>query len=216
MDWTRAIDGYCERTDPGYWAEPVNALTNLAFLVAAFVMWRRCEGLREGRILASILAAIGVGSYLFHTHATTWAAMADMVPIMGFALCYLFLANRDFLRLSPVFSIVGALLFLPYSAVLTPIFDAFPFFSVSAFYWPLPVLFLVYGAILRARSPDTSRSLWQVSGLLCLSLTARSLDESLCAALPIGTHFLWHLLNALLLGLTIETWRRHVSASSAT
>ena len=39
------IDAYCERTSAVYWAEPVNAVTNAAFLIAAVIMWRRTEGL---------------------------------------------------------------------------------------------------------------------------------------------------------------------------
>ena len=35
MRWSESIDMYCERTDPGLWSEPLNALTNLAFLLAA-------------------------------------------------------------------------------------------------------------------------------------------------------------------------------------
>ena len=96
MDWTRSIDAYCERTDPSYWSEPVNAVTNLAFIIAALIMWRRCAGLEWGKRLAAVLFAIGVGSYLFHTHATPWAAALDTAPILIFSLTYIFLANRDF------------------------------------------------------------------------------------------------------------------------
>ena len=42
--WSESIDLYCERTDPSFWAEPVNALTNIAFLIAAYAayrLWRR-------------------------------------------------------------------------------------------------------------------------------------------------------------------------------
>ena len=42
MDWSTPIDLYCERTDASLWAEPANALTNTAFLVAAsaaFLAW---------------------------------------------------------------------------------------------------------------------------------------------------------------------------------
>ena len=35
MDLTQQFDGYCERVDLTYWAEPVNAITNAAFLIAA-------------------------------------------------------------------------------------------------------------------------------------------------------------------------------------
>ena len=33
-DWFEAIDNYCERTDASLWAEPLNAFSNLAFIVA--------------------------------------------------------------------------------------------------------------------------------------------------------------------------------------
>ncbi len=37
MDWFVAIDLYCERTDPGFWAEPLNALSNIVFFIAGFL-----------------------------------------------------------------------------------------------------------------------------------------------------------------------------------
>lgn len=211
MDWTRHIDAYCERTDPSYWSEPVNAVTNLAFIVAALIMWRRCEGLIWGRGLAGILFAIGVGSYLFHTHATPWAALVDTTPILLFSLVYIFLANRDFWLWPVWLSAVGAVAFVPYSALLTPVFGALPFFSISSFYWPLPLLIFAYALLLRQRSPQTARNLAIGASILCLSLTMRSIDEPLCMAFPLGTHFFWHILNAIMLGWMIETWRRHVT-----
>ena len=213
MDWTRAIDAYCERTDPSYWSEPVNAVTNLAFIVSAVVMWRRCAGWTGGRVLAAILFAIGVGSWLFHTHATPWAAMADTTPILLFTLVYIFLANRDFWGWPVWGAGLGALAYIPYTAALTPVFEALPFFTISSFYWPLPVLIFAYAALLRHRAPALARNLAIGAGILCVSLTARSLDEPLCAAIPLGTHFLWHILNAVMLGWMIETWRRHVATS---
>ena len=213
MDWTRAIDAYCERTDPSYWSEPVNAVTNLAFIVSAIVMWRRCAERTSGRVLAAILFAIGVGSWLFHTHATPWAAMADTTPILLFTLVYIFLANRDFWGWPVWGAGLGALAYIPYTAALTPVFEALPFFTISSFYWPLPVLIFAYAALLRRRAPELARNLAVGAGILCVSLAARSVDEPLCAAIPLGTHFLWHILNAVMLGWMIETWRRHVATS---
>jgi hypothetical protein len=37
-----------------------------------------------------------------------------------------------------------------------------------------------------------------------LSFTARTLDAKLCTAFPIGTHFMWHLLNAVLLYILVR------------
>lgn len=209
MDWTRAIDAYCERTDAGLWSEPVNALTNLAFLVSAVIMWRRCAGRPMGRALAAVLFLIGIGSGLFHTHATAWAAMADTLPILGFILLYIFAANRDFWRWPLWLSLLGTAAFIPWAMAFTPLFAALPFFEVSSFYWPVPLLILLYAVLLRARAPATARGLAIGAGILVLSLTARSLDEASCEVIPFGTHFLWHLLNATMLGWMIEVWRRH-------
>lgn len=207
----RQIDGYCERVDPSYWAEPVNAVTNAAFVIAAYVMWRRVRGqeMPLAVALCAILAAIGIGSYLFHTHAQVWAAIADVLPIVGFSLLYIYAANRHYWNL-PVWAALALMLaYLPYSALLTPLFEAIPGFAISSFYWPLPVLILAYAVLLRRRAPDTARGLAIGAGILVLSLAFRSMDEPLCAQLPLGTHFLWHILNGIMLGWMIEVYRRH-------
>ncbi len=214
MDWARAIDAYCERTDASYWSEPLNAVTNLAFLIGAVIMWRRTQGMTSGRVMAALLFVIGVGSWLFHTHATAWAAALDTGPIVAFSLAYIFLANRDFWGWPIWAAAAGAAAYVPYTAALTPVFSALPFFGISSFYWPLPLLIFAYAVLLRTRHPMTARNLGLGAAILCLSLTARSLDQAFCAAWPMGTHWLWHCLNALMLSWMIETWRRHRTMSA--
>ena len=211
MDWTRAIDGYCERTDPSYWSEPVNAVTNAAFLIAAFVMWRRVrgQGMPLALLMVWVLAAIGVGSYLFHTHATAWAMLADVVPIGLFILVYIYASNLHFWGMPVWAAALGTAAFVPYAMLLTPVFRSLPFFEVSAFYWPVPLLIGLTAAALARRAPATARGLGLGAGLLVLSLTFRSLDRTLCEAVPVGTHFLWHVLNGIMLGWMIEVYRRH-------
>ena len=213
----RQVDGYCERTDFSYWAEPVNALTNLAFIVAAIVMWRRVrgQGLPLAEVLCAILFAIGVGSWLFHTHATLWGALADVIPIGLYILTYLFAVNFAFCTFSKRVSLVATALFIPYAAVLTLLLDRLPFFNVSNFYWTVPILIFGYALALRRSSPDTARGMAIGGAVLCVSITARSLDETLCDAFPLGTHFLWHLLNGAMLGWMIEVYRRHRLAQPA-
>ena len=97
MDWFEAVDGYCERIDATFWSEPVNAITNAAFLIAAFWVWRRPDLPIMGRVLAIILALIGIGSFLFHTFAQPWAGVADVVPILIYILVYIYVATRDYL-----------------------------------------------------------------------------------------------------------------------
>lgn len=212
MDWTRAIDAYCERTGPEYWSEPVNAVTNAAFLIAAFVMFLRT---RDGRrpvqlVLICILTAIGIGSYLFHTHAQPWAAMADVVPIGLYILVYIYAANRDFWHLPVRAAAVVAACFIPYASVTVPLFGALPFFEVSAAYWPVPLLIALYAVALRRRAPRTAAGLAVGAAVLVASLIFRSIDETFCTTLPLGTHFMWHILNAIMLGWMIEVHRRHL------
>src|SRR6476646_12190584 len=71
MNWSEPVNYYCERASAAFWAEPVNALTNAGFLVAAlaaFVEWRRAGG-RDVPVLAliAVMVLIGLGSFAFHT-----------------------------------------------------------------------------------------------------------------------------------------------------
>ncbi|QIE42465.1 hypothetical protein G5B39_11310 [Rhodobacteraceae bacterium SC52] len=212
MDWTRQIDGYCERVDPIFWAEPINAFSNVAFLLAAFIMWRRVGAaqLPIASALVVILGMIGVGSYLFHTYAQVWSAFADSGFIALFAVIFVFAVNRDFLGLKGWRAFAATALFIPYVTITVPIFERLPFFNISSGYWPLPVLMVIYGVALRRRASATGRGLLLAAALVTVSLIFRSLDAPLCAVVPFGTHFIWHLLNAVLLAWMIEVYLRHM------
>lgn len=217
MDWTAQVDSYCERMDLSYWAEPVNALTNAAFLIAAFVMRRRVrgQGLPLAMALVVILAAIGVGSFLFHTHATRWAALADVLPIFLYILLYIYIANRAYcqMRLWPAIGLTA--LFIPYAAALTPVFVRLGVGGGSAGYAPVPLLILIYAILLRNRLPAVSKGLAAGAGILILSLIFRTVDLPACHDFPLGTHFMWHILNGIMLGWMIEVYRRHAMTQKA-
>ncbi len=215
MGWLTTVDGYCERLGSGYWAEPVNALSNLAFILAAVVMWRRCASLPLARAMVIVLAVIGVGSYLFHTHANQLTSLLDVTPIVGFILLYVFAASKDLLGLKPWQSAASALAFLPYAALTVPLWAMVPGLGSSAGYAPVPVLILLYALILRSQAPDTARGLAIGAGLLVVSLTFRTLDGPFCIANPIGLHFIWHILNAVMLAWMIEVYRRHMLAKAS-
>ncbi|MEL6958646.1 MAG: hypothetical protein AAGL89_06795 [Pseudomonadota bacterium] len=210
MNWTEQFDGYCERTDFTYWSEPLNAITNAAFIIAAILMWNRTAGVLWARVLCIVLFAIGVGSYLFHTYATAWAALADVAPIGIFILVYLFLVNWHVMRWPVAVALVGTLGFLPYAAGLTTILRDVPFFQISNFYWSVPLLLVLYGFYLLGREYQVSKGFFIGAAILSLSITLRSVDETLCDVFPIGTHIFWHILNAVMLGWMIEVYRRHM------
>lgn len=213
MDWTRAVNQYCERTDAGFWSEPVNALSNASFLIAAALCWRMLEGRRDpgARLLVWVLAGIGVGSFLFHTIAQVWAAAADVLPILAFILIYIGLAALRFLRLPAWAGLAAALAYLPASTLVAGLVErlAGPL-NGSAGYLPVLLLIALLALALRRQAPDTARRLAVGAGIFAVSLTLRTVDRAVCPAFPLGTHFLWHLLNGLLLGWMIRALILHV------
>lgn len=213
MDWTEAVDGYCERLGPGLWAEPLNAVTNLAFIAGALWLWPRVRGNAPARALAAILGLIGIGSGLFHTVAERWAGLADVLPILMFILTYLWAVNARVLRLGPGAALAGAALFLPYAAVAAWAFGAaMPWLGSSAGYAPVALLIALYALGLWRRRPGFARALAVGAGVLALSIAARAADQPLCPLWPAGTHFLWHLLNAGMLTWMVIAYARATAA----
>ncbi len=212
MDWTQYVDGYCERLSPAYWAEPINAVTNAAFLIAAFVMWQRVRGQAAplAMALVVILAMIGIGSYLFHTHAQVWAAILDVTPILLYILVYIYAVNRDVWGLRNRYAMGMTALFFPYVTLTIPLFQLVPWLGGSAAYAPVPLLILIYAVLLRRKAQDAARGLAIGAGVLIASITFRSLDIPICGHLPMGTHFMWHILNAIMLGWMIEVYLRAI------
>ncbi len=210
MDWTAQIDSYCERLGPGFWAEPVNAITNGAFLCAALIVWRSNRNTPLTRTLCIILFVIGIGSTLFHTFATRWAALADTLPIAAFILTYLYAINRHSLGWPLWAAALCTLAFLPYAAGVFAVLSNVPFLRISGGYWAVPILLIFYASVLRNRQPALAVGFVAGAAILSLSISLRSLDAMLCASFPVGTHFLWHLLNATMLAIMIAVYRRHM------
>jgi hypothetical protein len=205
MDWSTPIDLYCERTDASFWAEPLNALTNAAFLIAAAAaFWsRRRAGGRDGPALALIVAvvAVGLGSFTFHTVATRGAALADVIPIAIFIYGYLLLALRRFLRL-PVG--VCAAIVVAYAAGAQALSWLAPPRALSGSIDYVPALIALIAVARAARGP-TRRGLHLAVMLFTVSLALRSVDLAACDAFPLGTHFVWHVLNATVLYVLLRT-----------
>jgi hypothetical protein len=218
MDWTQQVDNYCERMDFTFWGEPLNAITNAAFLIAAFIAWRVAK--REGRLdpgiwaLIAVLTAIGIGSFLFHTFATRWAAMADVLPILFYILIYIYLATTRFLALPWWGGVAALVLFVPYAGLVGWAVGAvFGPLNGSVGYIPVPILIAIYAFLIRKSAPQTARGLMIGVAILAVSLTMRTIDEATCAAFPIGTHIFWHIFNGIMLGWMIVVMARHPRAT---
>lgn len=199
MDWTAQVDIYCERIDARFWSEPINAVTNLAFILAALYVFPRVAGDRGARALAVILGLIGICSGLFHTFATNWASAADTLSILIYVVVYLYLATSRILGRDKAISLLVTIGFFPYAIVVERMFAAFDIsLNGSVSYLPILILIIAYGFLAKNREAGTG--LWVGAGILAVSIFFRSIDQTVCGALPIGTHFVWHCLNALALG----------------
>ena len=79
----------------------------------------------------------------------------------------------------------------------------------SQSYFPALVALIGVGLWLDARAHPAGRWLVAVAGLFAVSLTLRTLDGQICADVPLGTHWLWHLMNSAVLGTLMVALIRH-------
>lgn len=193
----QAVDLYCERLTSGLWAEPVNALSNLAFLIGALLLWRR----PAARMPALLLAFVGAGSMVFHTWATQIAMALDVLPI----LVLIAWAGREALfrhlqwSLSRI-AVVAVLLFLGTLPLWFWVEDPA---AAGIAYVPAGVLLWAVWSRFHAQGHAGASALLVASLAFAAAFTARALDGVLCQWIPLGTHWIWHLLNALAMGALI-------------
>jgi hypothetical protein len=205
MEWSQPIDLYCERTDATFWSEPANAISNLAFLIAAaaaLVRWRR--GDRDdwpALALIGVVTAVGIGSFTFHTVATRGAVLADVVPIAVFIYGYLLLALRRFLRLP---CLAAGAIVVAYAAAAQGLSALAPprFLNGSVGYLPALAALIAVAVVAKG---EVRRGLALAALLFAISLALRTADIALCPAFPLGTHFAWHILNAVVLYVLLRT-----------
>jgi hypothetical protein len=214
--WREQIDLYCERLDPAFWAEPLNAVSNAAFMLAAAYgfMLRRRAGARDWPALGLILVtlAVGIGSFLFHTFAERWSLYADVIPITIFIYAYLVLVLRRFVGLGLWAALAATAGFAAFNIAFAPGVKAvigsaaLAGLNGSEGYFPAALALLAIGALLVRTASDSSagRALLLGAAVFLVSLTFRTLDRTICGLVPIGTHFLWHLLNGLLLAVLLR------------
>lgn len=226
LHWTDQLDEYCERTDFGFWAEPVNAVTNFAIIFAGLMALRLYHQQfplhhKQHRpnvlMLIALVILIGIGSFLYHTTATVWAGYADVLPILVFIYLYHAVFLRRVLAMRYVYVLLYVLGFFLLSLLLMgkfgPIFYQMGLIETgrilswfhrdmlngSIGYIPTLLSFLVvWIAMVTLKRPGTVK--FRLAGMIFLcSITFRSIDMHVCERFPLGTHFLWHLLNAWVL-----------------
>lgn len=216
----RTVDAYCERTSDAFDAEPLNAVTNVLMLVAAWgaIRLQRRQPNRDaaGLIWAMIVAIVagGFGAFLFHTTAAVWAVILDMAPYLVFMLLVLWLTLTRLFAWPPLAAAGGVAAFLFVIAgggILVPR----GMLPDGAYYMvPLAVLAAVALILLVGRAP-AGPSYLAATIVFALAIAARQLDGPLCDSIPFGTHFLWHTFAALLAFILIRAAILHAPPRDA-
>lgn len=188
---------YCERSQPGLLGEPVNTLSNLAFFLAARLLWRSpaWQGGPARRMLVGLVALIGAGSVLWHAIAQPWALWFDVLPIALFMGAYLWVFLRHVAQLARPRAAALFAAFLTVEAALAPLLPP-DLLNGVGFYLPGLVALFAMSAWLAALGRREGRAFAQAACLFAAAIAARLLDWPLCEILPMGSHFLWHLLAA--------------------
>jgi hypothetical protein len=200
------MDVYCERVGPGLLAEPLNAVSNMSFLLAAWAAWvlaKRTGTLSAGvRVLIALAASVGIGSILWHTYPTMLTLILDSVPILIFIIWFIWLYARNVIGMRAPFTVASVAAFplatflaLPFSGVLHGAFV----------YVPGLIVTLVLGVFHATERRVARFILLAAAGVYLAALFFRTIDNEVCPVLPIGTHFLWHLLIGLVTYLAMRS-----------
>ena len=216
--WHDKIFSYCERGgDAGFWAEPLNAWSNGTFhlaSLAALLLWLMAPTGRRGAfelLLIVLVFVIGTGSFLFHTLATRWAAIADVAPIGIFMVLFVGYALKRLAGFGWLVTLAGVALFA------VALWQAGQMrcgarlcLGGSVAYLPALGALLVMGLLLAVMRRPAWGYFVAGSVVFAVSLTLRTFDRSWCPNTVfydfgrVGTHLWWHVLNALLLYLLLR------------
>lgn len=244
MNFGEHVFQYCERgTETALWAEPLNAISNAGFFLAALIFWQ-CLLWRppeqrnaDHYLLIALVFLIGAGSLAFHLYATAGTGLADVIPIALFMLVYLGVALNRFLSVPPGWTVLLVLGFAGLMAAAAQVHcwdggiglkgtveGSKTCLNGSMYYLPALAAMIVIGMVAAERHHRAAPYILWAAVVFVVSVLLRSLDFAFCDEVVIdgrdvGTHFVWHLLNAvvifLLLRATLETGFKDVSAAKS-
>lgn len=214
------LDAYCERAgDPGLWGEPLNALTNLCFIIAAILAanaLHRTPNIFKVDLwlLVVFLFGIGLGSGAWHMVPSGHTVLMDVIPITLFINFYLVSALRRIVGLS--YNGVAFWWFVYFAAAIGAQY-VLPADTLNGtiMYIPTFITLVVLTFAVKARNAALGSVFMKALGVWALSLTFRTIDPEICQHFPYGTHFIWHALNAWVLWRLLTVLIRHAGLRAA-
>ena len=195
------FDIYCERTGPEFWSEPVNAFTNISFILSSVFLSiyllrkKPCSGDLVNWVFIILIFLIGLGSWSFHTLANLFSLLSDVIPIGVFIILYTWFAFQRLLFINWYFPYIAVLGVLIASALLSFV----PLYGSQSYLGALVFLFVFGIYCKKFKNLKFSTNLIFASFILLISILFRTIDMHICGYFFLGSHFIWHILNSILL-----------------
>lgn len=209
--------GICERHGLGWMAEPLNVFSSLAFIVVAITIYRyykREEDIQNRRIwdihaLTFLTFIIGINSVVFHAFPGPTTELLDTLAIVLFIILYFWSVLFRIGRCNLFQASICFVAFVGGSHMLVSQFPNALNDSIGYLSSMIALIIIAVHLHLKARPSSQYFMLAAITGIC--SLFCRAIDKEICALLPVGTHFIWHTLNATLLYILLKQLVRNVN-----
>ncbi len=198
------IDSYCERVN--FNEEPVNVITNIAFIVAGILLLNTLFKIKEIKpknfdvlSLSLMIIAIGFGSAAYHFQPNSLTLNLDVLPIAIFIHLFLISLLFRVFKLKKLTALIFFGIFIT-AGVGAEIYIDRDILNGTIMYVPTYITLFIIVLALKYKSPPMFRYTLNTAIIWTFSLVFRTIDASSCNySLGIGTHSLWHMLNAVVL-----------------
>lgn len=195
-----SVDLVCERTHDGVWAEPFNAISSLAYIAVPIIVWFIAnEHVKQDRSFAGLLvlmSLVGVASFSDHTLSIYLAHVFNEAATIVFIVAYVIYACRRLLEINWTMTAIVVLSLSGLGILFSAWSHGIGNGGIGGYIaiW----LFLSYLAW-ALRGSQTLRYFLTGSAAFAVALAFRASDFAVCQYFPVGTHFLWHLSNDIVL-----------------
>jgi len=202
---------YCEQPVFSSFFEPFNTITNLFFVIAGILLicqFKKSKKLNVKALYLSILLiVIGTGSFAWHLYRTNFTLLIDSIPIGIFILSYLYLylvktTKNFYLRIALY---IGFYIYTILLSVLLENLTSTVIFGNGGLGYIIAIsYFIILQVYNYLKFKIIVKKSLIISFIFLVSIFFRQIDITICNLIGIGTHFLWHILNSLVLYLFVR------------
>ena len=173
--------------------------SNLAYVAAAIFSINYI--LKSGKthsltlFFSGLTLLIGLGSSLFHSYQTGWAQLSDVIPCWTFMMTYIGSALYYMLNISKT----RTFFYMPAFSASLAFTGTFHLEAPSVPWIPAGIMLWILSAGLYNRGRQSYYSIGAGAMCFTVGLTLKHINPWMIGHLGIGTHWLWHLVTALML-----------------